>query len=256
MLVVDPMHNLFLGTAKHILKSVRLNRAILEDCHFELIQERVYSAVVPSRIGRLPLKIRSGFAFFTADQWKNWVNYFSLLTLRGFLLGDDLECWRHFVLACRILTKNSLSQTEVVLADALLQFCKQTESLYGKGVITPNMHMHCHIRSCIEVYGPVHGFWLFAFERYNGILGRVPNNRSIEMQVMNRFSIDGVLRRTELPSEYRKEFEQCLYADQTKHIGSLADSMRPTASVSSAREYQWSLGNTDSVQIPESIYVD
>ena len=48
--------------------------------------------------------------------------------------------------------------------------------------------MHCHLRSCILDYGPLHGFWLYAFERYNGILGTIPNNnRSIEVQLMRRF---------------------------------------------------------------------
>uniref|UniRef100_A0A1X7VJE2 Uncharacterized protein n=1 Tax=Amphimedon queenslandica TaxID=400682 RepID=A0A1X7VJE2_AMPQE len=36
---IDPMHNLFFGTAKHC---------------------------------RLPLKIESGFSGFSADQWRNW----------------------------------------------------------------------------------------------------------------------------------------------------------------------------------------
>ena len=59
--------------------------------------------VSPSDIGRIPHKIRSGFSSFTADQWKNWVMYFSLLSLHDILEGDPLECWRHFVLACRVL---------------------------------------------------------------------------------------------------------------------------------------------------------
>ena len=34
----------------------------------------------------------------------------------------------------------------------------------------------------------MHSFWCFAFERYNGILGSMPNNnRSIEVQLMRRF---------------------------------------------------------------------
>ncbi len=53
----------------------------------------------------------------------------------------------------------------------LLQFCKRTERLYGKHLITPNMHLHMHLKSCIQDYGPLHGFWLYAFEGYNG-----PNN--------------------------------------------------------------------------------
>ena len=102
-----------------------------------------------------------------------------------------LECWRHFVLACRVLCSNQISKEQVVLGarDALLlHFCRRTERIFGGQCITPNMHIHCHLRSCIEDYGPLHGFWCYSFERYNGILGSMPNNnRSIEMQLVACF---------------------------------------------------------------------
>ena len=52
--------------------------------------------MVPSDIGRIPYKVRSGFSSFTADQWKNWTIHFSLLVLHDILSGENLECWRHF----------------------------------------------------------------------------------------------------------------------------------------------------------------
>lgn len=61
-----------------------------------VIQQRVDSIKIPTGMGRIPHKIRSGFAAFTADQWKNWVLYFSLFTLQDIITGD-LECWQHFV---------------------------------------------------------------------------------------------------------------------------------------------------------------
>ena len=71
MLIVDPMHNLFLGTAKHYLKNIWLKSEIISDAHFETNQKRVDSTMVPFGIGRIPHKIRSGFSSFTADQWKH-----------------------------------------------------------------------------------------------------------------------------------------------------------------------------------------
>ena len=47
------------------------------------------------------------------------------------------------------------------------------EQLYGKQHITPNMHMSCH---CMLDYGPMHGSWLFSYERMNDILQNQPNN--------------------------------------------------------------------------------
>ena len=125
MLIVDPMHNLFLGSAKHFLKLL-INRDISQS-QFDLAQERMDSFVVPSDTGRIPHKIHSGFSSFTADQWKNWVVYFSLITLRAILVGDVLECWHHIVLACRVLSCKPITLEQVQLGDALLlQFCKIT----------------------------------------------------------------------------------------------------------------------------------
>ena len=55
------------------------------------------------------------------------------------------------------------------------------------------MHLHCHLAECILDFGPSHSFWLFAFERCNGILGKEPNNNpSIELQLTTRFLKDNL----------------------------------------------------------------
>ena len=183
---MDPMHNLFLGPAKHFMKVIIIGKGLLSKAHFEILQKRIDSTMVPSGVGRIPCKIQTGFSSFTADQWKKWVIYFSLIALRDILSDDVLECWRHYVLACRALCTNQISPEKVLLADAhLLQFCKRVQHIFGGDVITPNMHIHCHLRQCVLDYGPFHGFWLYSFERYNGILGAMPNNnRSIEVQIL------------------------------------------------------------------------
>lgn len=184
MLIVDPMHNLFIGTAKRIMKSLWINNGMVTSEHLQLIQSRITNSICPPEIGRIPLKIEtgSGFSQLTADQLKNWVVYFSVISLRDIITGDDMECWRHFVLACRILCQKQLTNSEVCVADALLlQFCRRVERMYGKDFITPNIHLHAHLKECILDYGPLHSFWLFSFERYNGILGKIAtNNRSVE----------------------------------------------------------------------------
>ena len=100
MLVVDPMHNLFLGSAKHYMKGIFINRGILSDENFKYFQTCINSFHVPADIGRIPHKISKSFASFTADQWKNWTIYFSMIVLRDIVSSDILECWCHFVLAC------------------------------------------------------------------------------------------------------------------------------------------------------------
>ena len=222
MLVIDPMHNLFLGLAKHFTKKVFLKNLILTEDKLEVIQDRINKVMVPSDIGRIPHKIESSFNSFTADQYKNWVNHYSVMCLHGLLTTEHLECWRHLVLACRILCKFSLTHNDVIVADALLlKFCCRTEYLFGKHIITPNMHMSCHIRECILDYGPLNNFWLFSFERFNGILGTLPNNnRSIEVQMMRRFLSDTDSMRTKLPNDYKEHFEEIFQLNKT-FVGTL-----------------------------------
>ena len=175
------MHNLFLGSGKHILKDVWIEKGIIAEVQFTIILNRVDKVVSPPDVGRIPNKIRSGFASFTADQFKNWIIYFSVLALHDILVGDHFECWRHFVLACRYLCKSNITYNELKLADALLMhFCKRSPLIC--------ICMHTCVNVCKITAHLMCMFWLFSFERYNGILENLPNNnRAVEIQLMRRF---------------------------------------------------------------------
>ena len=102
MTPIDPMHNLFLGTAKHMI-SVWKTHSLLDDEKCKIIQERIQPFNCPSDIGKLPQKFATSFGSFNADQLKNWTLLFSVFALKGILPDNHLECWRKFVLACRRL---------------------------------------------------------------------------------------------------------------------------------------------------------
>ena len=193
MLIVDPMHNLYIGTAKHIFLRVWIKRGILDSSALQMINQHISSIAVPAYVtfSSLPSMIEH-CASFTAEQMMIWVNYYSLFCLFDILPKNDYECWRHFVLASQLLSKQSPTENDILIADkVLLLFCRRFETIYGEEAVTPNMHMHGHLAECILEYGPMSSFWLFSFERYNCILGDQPtNNRSIEVQVMNRFIQD------------------------------------------------------------------
>ena len=92
----------------------------------------------------------------------------------------------------------------------LLEFCTRFQELYGSHRVTPNKHLHMHIADCIRDYGPVYSFWLFSFERYNGLLGNFrTNQRSVELQLMRRFLSDMQIHVLQLPDENiaREELE-------------------------------------------------
>ena len=188
MTPIDPMHNLFLGTAKHMIK-VWKTKCILNENDFLRIQDKVGNFLCPSDVGKLPKKFASSFGSFNADQWKNWTLLFSIYALKDILPPDHLECWRKFVLACRRLCSRNISMGNVKVADfLLLDFCKTFEQLYGENFVTPNMHLHGHLLDCLFDFGPIYSFWLFSFERENGILGSyLTNRKQIETQVMKKY---------------------------------------------------------------------
>ena len=66
MTIIDPMHNLYLGSAKcliHLWSAKGLNTSNT------LIQSRVDLIQVPHYVGRIPHKIDSSFSGFTTDQF-------------------------------------------------------------------------------------------------------------------------------------------------------------------------------------------
>lgn len=76
MCIIDTVHNLFLGTAKKI-QIWKDDENSLPSESFAAIQEKVDSFNTTKGTERLPFKIESGFAGFSAEQWKNWCLYFS-----------------------------------------------------------------------------------------------------------------------------------------------------------------------------------
>ena len=183
--------SIILGTAKHLLKIWKELNLIKTD-GFQEIQKRVDSAIVSCDVGKLPRKIEHEFDGFTADEWKNWVLIFGIYALKGILPAEHLECFRYFSIACKYLCNRAISENNLTIADNyLMRFCRKFEELYGSERVTPNMHLHGHLKECVLDFGPIYSFWLFSFERYNGILGSFSTNkRNIEEQIIRRFIRD------------------------------------------------------------------
>ena len=216
--VVDPMHNFLLGTGKHVT-TIWKDKGILTSVQFVLIQEKVDRMRVPSKIGRIPHKISSNFASFTADQWRNWICVYSLYCLHGVLPLEHYSCWALFVETCCYLLRASFSYLDLDKADeSLIEFCQAFENLYGKEHCTPNMHMHLHVKQSILNYGPVYGFWCFPFERFNGILGSFQKNWiSPELQMFRKFLTYQDLLVSDVPSTLPPELGEFFQLQLGKH---------------------------------------
>ena len=86
------------------------------------------------------------------------------------------------------------------------------------------MHLHTHLLDCVLDYGPVYAFWLFSFERYNGILGDYgTNQRAVEIQLMRKFQSNQVIKDIPLPSLFRETFEPLLMKLSANESGTLQE---------------------------------
>ena len=79
--MIDPMHNLLLGSAKTFVKFWVQNSS--EPGDLTSIQKKVDSFCTPSGLGRPPCKVENGFANFKAEQWKNWILIYSIVCFKS-----------------------------------------------------------------------------------------------------------------------------------------------------------------------------
>ena len=225
------MHNLLLGTAKHMI-DVWVKVGLLSTQSFTAIEETTSLLTCPCDVGRLPVKIGSSFSGFTADQWKLWTTVYSVIVLKGVLPDNHLRIWLLFVRACSILCCRIVRKTDLQVAHTYIrQFSLQFIDAYGHEFFTPNMHMHMHLYDCCQDYGSVYAFWCFAYERYNGILGSYQTNkRCIKAQIMRKFLLQQQVGKLKFPADFR-EFSSLLHPTGTAKGSLKAESASPDAVV-------------------------
>ncbi|OAD68570.1 hypothetical protein PHYBLDRAFT_172991 [Phycomyces blakesleeanus NRRL 1555(-)] len=138
--IVNPMHNLFLGTAKRMMERWVAD-GIIDNKKLVAMQKAVEKIVLPPDYISLGTKIAKGFPYMKADKWKSWC------------------------LACRILVMPSICESDIATAHKYLEdFCKKCETLYSLDLLSPNIHLHLHLQDTTRDFGPVYGYWLFSFE--------------------------------------------------------------------------------------------
>ena len=104
-----------------------------------------------------------------------------------------------------MLCQRTINKQQLEGADQLLiKYCEMYVELYGKENCTPNLHLHGHLASCIRDYGPVYAFWLFSFERLNGILGSY--HHTVSVQVMRQFLNNQNYAPHMWPTEFKDDF--------------------------------------------------
>lgn len=117
--LVDPMHNLFLGICAWVVKRCWIDSETISADDLKGMDSRLKDFQVPSDIGRLPRQIGTGdgFSNFTADQWKSFILVYAVPLMWDLLRSqEDKRILLHLVRACFLLTSRII--TKYQLAEA------------------------------------------------------------------------------------------------------------------------------------------
>lgn len=117
------MHNLFLGTGKHMFK-IWLSTELLTKESLQEIERRISTLSVPNSLERLPINISSNHGGYMASQWQSWIVLYSAVVLKWLLPDAHYQCWLLFVRACSILSRRTIN----MVRSLLLIYCYWTSA--------------------------------------------------------------------------------------------------------------------------------
>ena len=89
-----------------------------------------------------------------------------------------LENFLHLVVAVDLASRRSMDGERARLFDHhMLQYLRSLRTLFEHDLV-PNHHLSLHLSTCLLLFGPVHGWWAYPFERFNGIIQRLNTNNA------------------------------------------------------------------------------
>ena len=96
-------------------------------------------------------------------------------------MGQELlRNFIHLVTAVRWATMRITSEGHCkIILFHLQQYLVTLLTMFPESVVSPNNHFTLHLVECLRDFGPVHSWWSFPFERYNGVLQRIKTNRKL-----------------------------------------------------------------------------
>ena len=200
MTTTDPMHTFLLGMVR---RETELNLEYLSSRQRQEFIRRVKSVRIPYDVGRLPTNIfdnSEGSSGITANQWKVYITCYARPCMYKLLPERPYKC---LVLLSEIIT---IMVSPVFTIDGVSRLYRLLHEhhrlfrrVYGKWSLSVNYHMSLHLPEIVTDLGPPHSFWCFGYERMNGSLAGTPNsNRSIEVEVANRFARDSAFTNSDI----------------------------------------------------------
>lgn len=120
----------------------------------------------------------------SANGWRTFCTIsllFTLIHLWGHYVEgrfhDLLENFVHLVTAVRIGCRRTMTDEVIRLYTIHMHaHLAGLQKLFPRIELTSKQHAAMHLPAFFKWFGPVHGFWCFHFERFNGMLARLNSN--------------------------------------------------------------------------------
>ncbi|TFK79942.1 hypothetical protein K466DRAFT_470042, partial [Polyporus arcularius HHB13444] len=149
------------------------------------IQKDIDATILPSWLEKVPSTFGDAkHGKLKADHWRtvSTVNLVITLVRRWGSSSstpeelDALKNYLHLVIAADFASRRSMTYARAAAYEYHMEeYCRGIIRIY-KYILVPNHHLALHLRRLLESFGPVHGWWTFPFERYNGLLQRMKTN--------------------------------------------------------------------------------
>jgi hypothetical protein len=192
--VVDPMHTVYSCVVTHAIQTF-IDSGMLDK---GLFSERLASIKLPCSAGRTYTQCVDAryLGYMRAVDWKHLVEITGAAVLEDLLPPDAFQVWQKLCAACKLLCDDVVKISNVDRCQRqLLAYCSSFQKLFGEDAVKPTMHFVIHLPEMSLDYGSANGYWCFGFERMNGLLGLVPNNRRfVESTLLRTFMEHSHLR--------------------------------------------------------------
>ncbi|KIP01817.1 hypothetical protein PHLGIDRAFT_52994, partial [Phlebiopsis gigantea 11061_1 CR5-6] len=148
------------------------------------VREVIENTSLPSWLQRPPRTFgTTAHGKLKADEWRTVCTIHLMITLVktwGFSSSerekDLLKNYVHLVIAAEQGTRRSMSPERAELfTQESYEYLAGLRSLFQHKLVQ-NHHLSLHFAQCLSLFGPVHAWWTYPFERYNGVIGRLNKN--------------------------------------------------------------------------------
>lgn len=153
-----------------------------------ILSNRIISLKPVSEISRTPRSIFSR-GEYKANELRNMMLFYLRFALPGLLPKKYIDNFQLFSSAMYLLMKDKISREDVNQAQMkLTKFREQYEDLYGKNMVTMNLHLIGHSPETVMHLGPLWTVSAYAAESNNGLVVRSnTSTKDMTFQLVNKY---------------------------------------------------------------------